>query len=99
MLRSAIESEDWNLVVSTLLHELHCHSEFDLVSILRATIDEAHRRQEHKGRKGGKDKGKGKDVGKGGSTAGPSVALEAGSWLVSTVSRSSAGTGSKWGTA
>ena len=65
VLRSAVENEDWNLVVSTLLDELRCHSEYDLVSILRATIDEAHKRQEHKGRKGGKDKGKGKDVGKG----------------------------------
>ena len=64
-LRSAVENEDWNFVVSTLLHELHCHSECDLVSILRATIDEAHRRQEHNGRKCGKDKGNVKDVGKG----------------------------------
>ena len=64
-LRSAVENEDWNFVVSTLLYELHCHSECDLVSILRATIDEAHRRQEHNGRKCGKDKWNVKDVGKG----------------------------------
>ena len=67
-LRSALENEDWNSIVSTLLDELHCHSEHDLVSILRATIDEAHRRQEHKGRKGGKDKGKGKEKGRGSYT-------------------------------
>jgi transcription antitermination factor NusA-like protein len=66
-LRSAVEDEDWSSFASTLQEELRCESASDLVSILRATIDEVQRRKDNKGRgKAGKDKaGKG-SRGKGG---------------------------------